>query len=324
MHLNFTPAATTSRFREKEGTATRKLVGHSGPVYSLSFDPLGGSAAPPRYLLSSSADATARLWSLDTMTNVVAYRGHQQPVWDVQWSPMGIYFATASRDRTARLWSTDRTSCLRIYVGHLSDVDVGGLVMFFLSFADLSTQCVRFHPNSLYLATGSSDWTARLWDVQRGTCVRVFIGHQGTLSTLAISPDGKYLASAGEDLAINLWDLGSGKRIKKMMGHAASVYSLAFSAESSMLVSGGADWTVRCWDVKSAGGQVKPRENGMGEGSGVRTEEDENNETYVPEFIVSIINSMYSQVRFARHLPHEADSHNPGSLHAAQSLPGCG
>ncbi|KAG8219749.1 TFIID and SAGA subunit [Butyriboletus roseoflavus] len=254
--------SSISRLREREGATTRKLVGHSGPVYSLSFDPLGGSAVPPRYLLSSSADATARLWSLDTMTNVVAYRGHQQPVWDVQWSPMGIYFATASRDRTARLWSTDRTSCLRIYVGHLSDVD-----------------CVRFHPNSLYLATGSSDWTARLWDVQRGTCVRVFIGHQGTLSTLALSPDGRYLASTGEDLAINLWDLGSGKRIKKMMGHTASVHSLAFSAESSMLVSGGADWTVRCWDVKSAGGQAKPRENGMDEISGLRADEDENSET---------------------------------------------
>ncbi|KIJ21816.1 hypothetical protein PAXINDRAFT_105345 [Paxillus involutus ATCC 200175] len=250
------------KLREKEGPMTRKLIGHSGPVYSLSFDPLGGSAVPPRYLLSSSADATARLWSLDTMTNVVAYRGHQNPVWDVQWSPMGIYFATASRDRTARLWSTDRTSCLRIYAGHLSDVD-----------------CVRFHPNSLYLATGSSDWTARLWDVQRGTCVRVFIGHQGTLSTLAISPDGRYLASAGEDLAINLWDLGSGKRIKKMTGHSASVYSLAFSAESSMLVSGGADWTVRCWDVKSSGGPSQPRENGADENTVLRSGEEEGNET---------------------------------------------
>ncbi|KAF9229213.1 TFIID and SAGA subunit [Gyrodon lividus] len=255
-------SGSVSKLREKEGIMTRKLIGHSGPVYSLSFDPLGGSAVPPRYLLSSSADATTRLWSLDTMTNVVAYRGHQNPVWDVQWSPMGIYFATASRDRTARLWSTDRTSCLRIYSGHLTDVN-----------------CVRFHPNSLYLATGSSDWTARLWDVQRGTCVRVFIGHQGTLSTLAVSPDGRYLASAGEDLAINLWDIGSGKRIKKMTGHSASVYSLAFSAESSMLVSGGADWTVRCWDVKSAGGQSQPRENGADENSALRPGGDESNET---------------------------------------------
>ncbi|KAK7694760.1 hypothetical protein QCA50_001948 [Cerrena zonata] len=245
---SITGAASLRKIREKGGSTTRKLIGHSGPVYSVAFDPIGGSASPPKYLLSSSADATTRLWSLDTMTNVVAYRGHQNPVWDVQWSPMGVYFATASRDRTARLWSTDRSNALRIYAGHLSDVD-----------------CVRFHPNSLYLATGSSDRTARLWDVQRGSCVRVFIGHQNIVSTMAFSPDGKTLATAGEDLAINLWDLGSGRRIKKMTGHTASIYSLAFSAESNLLVSGGADWTVRCWDTKSAGGPAnKSQPNGTG------------------------------------------------------------
>ncbi|TBU34808.1 TFIID and SAGA subunit [Dichomitus squalens] len=238
--------SSLNKIREKGGSTTRKLIGHSGPVYSVAFDPVGGSASPPRYLLSASADATTRLWSLDTMTNVVAYRGHQNPVWDVKWSPMGIYFATASRDRTARLWSTDRTSALRIYAGHLSDVNAVG-----------------FHPNSLYLGTASSDGTARLWDVQRGACVRVFYRHDDIVSTLAFSPDGRYLATAGEDLAIRLWDLGSGRCVKKMTGHTASVYSLAFSAESSLLVSGGADWTVRCWDVKAAGGlPTKARENG--------------------------------------------------------------
>lgn len=123
--------------------------------------------------------------------------------------------------------------------------------------------------------------------------MRVFIGHQGSLSSLAISPDGRYLASAGElhlgaittfskfssgeDLAINIWDLGSGRRIKKMTGHTASIYSLAFSEESSMLVSGGADWTVRCWDVKSAGGlSHKSREN-----ESLGGEQGDQNETYV-------------------------------------------
>ncbi|KAG9222733.1 hypothetical protein CCMSSC00406_0004647 [Pleurotus cornucopiae] len=231
------------KIREKKASTTRKLIGHSGAVYALSFDPINGSAGPPKHLLSASADTTVRLWSMDTLTNVVAYRGHQNPVWDVKWNPMGVYFATASRDRTARLWSTDRTTCLRVYAGHLSDVD-----------------CLQFHPNSLYLATGSSDWTARLWDVQRGACMRVFIGHQGAITSLAMSPDGRFLASAGEDLAINLWDLGSGKRIKKMTGHTSSIYSLAFSAESSLLVSGGADWTVRCWDVTSKPGGPKGNE----------------------------------------------------------------
>ncbi|KAF5312687.1 hypothetical protein D9619_003432 [Psilocybe cf. subviscida] len=244
-------ASSLGKIREKKGSTSRKLIGHSGPVYSLSFDPVNGSAAPPKYLLSASADATVRLWSMDTLTNVVAFRGHENPIWDVKWSPMGVYFATASRDRTARLWSAERTSCLRVYAGHLSDVD-----------------CLQFHPNSLYLATGSSDWTARLWDVQRGSCLRVFIGHQGAVSSLALSPDGRYLATAGEDLAINLWDIGSGKRIKKMTGHTSSIYSLAFSAESTLLVSGAADWTVRTWDVRAAGGQ-KAKAQGQQQKNGV-------------------------------------------------------
>lgn len=63
------------------------------------------------------------------------------------------------------------------------------------------TQCVRFHPNSLYLATGSSDHTARLWDVQKGSSVRVFIGHQGVITTMTFSPDGRYLATAGKSAA---------------------------------------------------------------------------------------------------------------------------
>jgi WD40 repeat protein len=157
-------AASLRRIREKGGTTTRKLIGHSGPVYSLSFDPLRGSAAPPKYLLSASADATTRLWSLDTMTNVVAYRGHQNPVWDVEWSPMGVYFATGSRDRTARLWSTDRSSALRVYAGHLSDVDVGLLRLLHYPDADngfigsvlssIQTRCIL--PQDL--ATGLRDY----------------------------------------------------------------------------------------------------------------------------------------------------------------------
>jgi transcription initiation factor TFIID subunit 5 len=106
------------RARDTSGGTCRRLIGHSGPVFGASFSPDG------RFLVTASEDTTARLWSLDTYTNVVCYRGHNYPVWDIEFGPYGTYFATASHDRTARLWSCEYPYPLRIFAGHLSDVDV--------------------------------------------------------------------------------------------------------------------------------------------------------------------------------------------------------
>jgi transcription initiation factor TFIID subunit 5 len=64
------------------------------------------------------------MWSLQTFSNLVVYKGHNYPIWDVDLSPDGTYFVTGSYDRTARLWRTDIISPLRIFVGHNSDVEV--------------------------------------------------------------------------------------------------------------------------------------------------------------------------------------------------------
>ncbi|KAH9453020.1 hypothetical protein MJO28_008074 [Puccinia striiformis f. sp. tritici] len=240
-NIGINEAETIRKMRKKTASNSIKLIGHSGPVYSISFDPIPGPSSPPRHLLSSSQDSTIRLWSLDLFKNLVVYRGHREPVWDVEWGPKGIYFASASRDRTARLWCSERIGAVRMFVGHLSDVD-----------------CVKFHPNSLYMATGSSDRTCRLWDVQRGNSVRVFHGHEGAVNCIAISPDGKLLASAGEDQSIKIWDIGSSRLMKTMRGHQSSIYSLTFSAESTILASASSDCSIRVWDVQSMGttGQI--------------------------------------------------------------------
>ncbi|KAK0857553.1 Transcription initiation factor TFIID subunit 5 [Friedmanniomyces endolithicus] len=232
-------------------SSSRRLVGHSGPVYALSFSPSAAVPAPPtnghtdhqsspdshpRYMLSCSADTTIRLWSLDTWTNLVVYRSHNSPVWDVRFCPHGHYFVSSSADRTARLWSTPQIAPLRIFAGHDSDVET-----------------VAWHPNGAYVFTGAGvgDKTVRMWSIAQGTQARIFTGHTGNVNAIACAPNGHVVASADDKGVIILWDLRTGRLVKRMRGHGpGGIWSLGWSVESSVLVSGGADCSVRVWDVQ--------------------------------------------------------------------------
>ncbi|KAF2144556.1 uncharacterized protein K452DRAFT_284884 [Aplosporella prunicola CBS 121167] len=219
-------------------SASKRLIGHSAPVYAVSFSPAttnpasGGASTRSKYLLSCSADKTIRLWSLETWTCIVAYKGHSGPIWDIKWGPFGHYFLTGSLDRTARLWTTDHIAPHRLYVGHDNDVD-----------------CVAWHPNGAYLFTASCDKTVRMWHIN-GNPLRMFTGHTSNITAIACSPSGKKLASADDTGNIILWDIAAGTRVKRMRGHGkGGIWSLSWSVESSVVVSGGADGTVRVWDV---------------------------------------------------------------------------
>ncbi|TLD10657.1 hypothetical protein PgNI_05810 [Pyricularia grisea] len=229
----------------------RKLVGHSGPVYGVSFsdsiantdhnlfdDETSSNSIDtgPKLLLSCSADGQVRLWSLDVWSCLAVYKAHHGPVLRVLWGPHGHYFATAGWDKTVRVFMQDHASAQRIMVGH-----------------DTSISALAWHPNGTYVfsASDEQDKSIRMWSVQTGNCVRVFTGHTEYISTLEVAPNGKILASADIGGNIIFWDISKGKRIKRCRGHGkGGIPSLSFSVESNVLVSGGLDGTVRLWDVE--------------------------------------------------------------------------
>lgn len=226
-------------------SSSRRLIGHSATVYSVSFSPsIEGRENPtkntpstaPALLLSSSSDKTIRLWSLDSFACLVVYKGHEGPVWNVKWGPFGHYFATCGWDKTVRVWTQDHISYVRMMVGH-----------------DSSVNLVAWHPNSAYVFSASDqvDKTVRMWSIATGQCVRVFNGHTDSITALECSTNGKILASADTGGSIILWDLAKGTQIKRCRGHGkGGIWSLSFSIESTILTSGGMDGTVRVWDVE--------------------------------------------------------------------------
>ncbi|XP_022936938.1 transcription initiation factor TFIID subunit 5 isoform X3 [Cucurbita maxima] len=209
--------------------------GHSGPVHSATFSPIGD------FVLSSSADTTIRLWSTKLNASLVCYKGHNYPVWDVQcvqWHANCNYIATGSSDKTVRLWDVQSGECVRIFIGHRSMI---------LSLA--------MSPDGRFMASGDEDGTIMMWDLSTGRCVTPLIGHTSCVWSLAFSCEGSLLASGSADCTVKLWDVTSSTKpprtdenksgtanrlrsLKTLPTKSTPVYSLRFSRRNLLFAAG--------------------------------------------------------------------------------------
>ncbi|GAB6020253.1 hypothetical protein CHUAL_002971 [Chamberlinius hualienensis] len=72
-----------------------------------------------RYLATTSADTTAKIWNVEDMSLVtVLQTKNQRWVWDIAFSNNSLYVITASSDHVARLWSIEQGEVIREYSGH--------------------------------------------------------------------------------------------------------------------------------------------------------------------------------------------------------------
>ena len=113
-----------------------------------------------------------------------------------------------------------------------------------------SVLSVEFSPDGQTLASGSRDYTIRLWDVATGNLLRTLRGHANAVNSVAFSPDGKTLASASFDNTFRLWDAATGNLLRTIEGHMNVdwVFSVSFSPDGETL-AGGTDDDIRLWEV---------------------------------------------------------------------------
>jgi len=86
---------------------------------------------------------------------------------------------------------------------------------------------VCFSSDGNTLLTGSTDKTARLWDVATGREIRCFKGHAAGIIGVAVSPDGKVAATSRSpgDGTVRVWDRTSGKQLAALASRGAHVYA---------------------------------------------------------------------------------------------------
>ena len=166
-------------------------------------------------------------------------------VWAADFSPAGDRVVTVGGD-SARLWDLNQDVTAR----HRE-------LMAFTPHGAVAS--ARFSPNRKYLATGSWDNSARIWDVETGQVVRR-LGrelehpqdeHQANVTCVDFSPNGQLVLTASEDRTVKLWRVGDWTLVKTLRGHTDGVLYAVFSHDGRRVLTASRDKTARIWDVET-------------------------------------------------------------------------
>lgn len=220
-----------------------KLVGHSDICLSV--------AVSGEYIATGSKDQTIRMWKNYECIDVL--KGHTGPVTTVCFShnhshpKEGFRLVSGSEDTCVKVWRIadgslkKKKSIIRSIMAHTKSVNV-----------------VAVSRNDKYIATGSQDRSAKIFDLDTGKLVGTCLGHKRGIWGVDFSPIEKIVATSSGDSTIKLWNLvngGDGANltcIRTFEGHDHSVLNCRFLINSGMqLVSTDAIGSMRVWNVRT-------------------------------------------------------------------------
>lgn len=224
----------------KPNQHVRALRGHKDAISVVRLLP------ERNQIVSASIDGEIRLWSLldpDPQATVVRLRGHTDSIWGLAYSPDEHWLASAGGDRKILVWDLETPgSAPESLLGHKDSVNA-------LVFAKHPR--VEHGDRPYILASGSSDMSVRIWDLNRSdpsSRPQVLEGHQAAVHFVQVLDDGRII-SGSNDKNIGLWDLHSGRNVM-LQGHDGVITGLRASPARHAFLSTSYDGSLRLWPTE--------------------------------------------------------------------------
>jgi WD40 repeat protein len=152
-------------------------------------------------------------------------------------SPDGVLVA-AAENQIIQVWKLDAWEGIALLRGHEGDI-----------------KQMAFSPDGTKLVTGSTDATARIWDISSGAQLVVLKNYAGR--SIGISSDGRMLAAGLFSNAVYVASMENGARLMIVEEHTQPVTMLSFSPAGRFLLSADQSGLVLFWRVEVDGQVTK-------------------------------------------------------------------
>lgn len=113
----------------------------------------------------------------------------------------------------------------------------------------MSISCLAMHPKKSIVATGSDDFTWKIWTLPQGELILSGEGHKDWISGLSFHPKGSHLATASGDCTVKIWDFINSNCTFTFKEHIQPIWSVAYHDTGDFLISGSMDHTAKLIDA---------------------------------------------------------------------------
>lgn len=248
------PALTLGGILEEAASAKKKPKykpdSHTGAIMGLSWN-----TKTRNFLASGSADATVKIWDLNTEQCARTLKHHKKEVQSVEWHPTeSSIMVTGSFDKTVQLFdvrANDTSSHLTWDIPH-------------------DCECIQWNPqNPQYFAVGTENGTVYYYDVMKGSKsapVWTINAHSKAASCIAINTLVPLLVTGSVDKTIKLFDIGGAKpKLLESIPWACGVFGIGFYSDVPNLLGVGSESNgVRVLDLSGYDSVVNAFKNNGG------------------------------------------------------------
>lgn len=212
----------------------RSLKGHNAKVLCLDW------CSDKRHLVSSSQDGKLIIWDAFTTNKEHALTMPTTWVMACAYSPSGTAVACGGLDNK-----------LTVFPLSMED-DVASKKKVVGTHTSYMSSCL-FPSSDNQVLSGSGDATSALWDVESGTVLQSFLGHNSDVMALDLAPGPNphtFVSGACDNIAY-LWDMRTGDYVQYFEGHASDINSVKFHPSGDAIATGSDDATCRLFDLRA-------------------------------------------------------------------------